>query len=649
MRLSDLAAYAEEKYHIKEQHKWADFPGFSVLADPSSGKWAALLMRKWDQDLGEEVERCDIKCGQDILAGESAAYLSKPFRMHGPKWVGVTFDMLTDADVVKDLFDKAMSSGRPGFVIELDSKEDADGTPVLITASELLNRKTQESPGPSAPEQNTGYADTDIPDKIREMIRLYDYGDGSFRQKCLNFYNQGMLMKDYTDDAPWYGELRRYFPTYHDLNLKQLRGYFTWRKDVRSGSYQKTCSSYAYIYIYELLNGIGVSSSEESLEKLTAFKENYLDTGLGDPSMKSNLRRWMMEFSVVNNLPQDVIDRYRDREAAKRDAFLSTLRNAENHSDDEVFDALMTFADSKTAASPVITKAGARGRHLFSEVWRLASKAVVHAEGSVSDGKELFAACFGELKVLPWHPLSAAVYFDHSECRDMEYEFSGCRKYICRDGVWSEEMIDSSSAGRTTFRTFIRALDLKLRRALSTARYLKERAEEAWAYALIDTALAEIKRAEFEASRPKISINLSGLGKIREDAEITRDSLLTEEEMDEPEAPAESSVDPQDAADQQDAASEQYVAAEPEAEEEQTEYTGLDPVLLAILRALLGGASPDGIIQEHQLMPSVVADSINEALWDDIGDSVIECEGEELQLVEDYIEDLELLIGGNNG
>ena len=33
MELSELTAYAEEKFHMQEQHNWSDFPGFSVLAD----------------------------------------------------------------------------------------------------------------------------------------------------------------------------------------------------------------------------------------------------------------------------------------------------------------------------------------------------------------------------------------------------------------------------------------------------------------------------------------------------------------------------------------------------------------------------------------------------------------------------------------
>ena len=76
----------------------------------------------------------------------------------------------------------------------------------------------------------------EIPEKIREMRKLYEYGDGSFSQKCRNFVKQARFMEDYEDDAAWTGEFRRFFPTYHDLNIKQLRGYFTWRTAARNSS-----------------------------------------------------------------------------------------------------------------------------------------------------------------------------------------------------------------------------------------------------------------------------------------------------------------------------------------------------------------------------------------------------------------------------
>ena len=65
--LRELAAYAGEAYGMAEQHKWPEFPGISVLADRATGKWVALLMRFWDYDQGQEIQHCDIKCGQEVL------------------------------------------------------------------------------------------------------------------------------------------------------------------------------------------------------------------------------------------------------------------------------------------------------------------------------------------------------------------------------------------------------------------------------------------------------------------------------------------------------------------------------------------------------------------------------------------------------
>ena len=71
----------------------------------------------------------------------------------------------------------------------------------------------------------------------------------------------------------------------------------------------------------------------------------------------------------------------------------------------------------------------------------------------------------------------------------------------------------------------------------------------------------------------------------------------------------------------------------------------LNEVQLQILHALLEGRDPAAIIRENHLMPSIVADSINEALFDEIGDTVVLCEDDKLFPVEDYIEDLTQLLG----
>ena len=253
MELSELTAYAEEKFHMQEQHNWSDFPGFSVLADPNTGKWVALLMRQWDYNTGTEIQRCDIKCGQRSLTEISASYLTLPFRMKGKKWVGVKFEKDTEPEVVFRLFDRAVYSGKEqGYTLVL---EEAPVREKVIY---------QDTPLPAI-DAGISITEPEVPDRIREMRKLYDYKDSSFRGKCMNFFRQGKFMEDYEDNAPWTGEYRRYFTVYHDLYTRQLRGYFTWRAGVRKGKFSPIAASLAYMYLYELLNGIGTDSPEDGL------------------------------------------------------------------------------------------------------------------------------------------------------------------------------------------------------------------------------------------------------------------------------------------------------------------------------------------------------------------------------------------------
>ena len=61
---------------------------------------------------------------------------------------------------------------------------------------------------------------------------------------------------------------------------------------------------------------------------------------------------------------------------------------------------------------------------------------------------------------------------------------------------------------------------------------------------------------------------------------------------------------------------------------------------------LLRGEEAAGLLKANHLMPSMTADFINEALFDEIGDTVVACEDDRLTLVEDYREDLAQLLGG---
>lgn len=649
MELSELTAYAGEKFHIREEHKWADFPGFSVLANPGTGKWAALLMRQWDSDTGTELQRCDIKCGQLRPSERSAPYLSPPFRMKGKKWVGVRLEAVANPEDVFRLFDRAVYAGEAqGYTMVL---EDA---PVEKTVLEpdlpppSGSTRIPGSAGIPVRTQATGSAQfsgrtqfhsrtqipgsiPDIPDRIREMLRLYRYEGNSLEDKCRNFYRQGKFMENYEDDVPWTGAYRHYFPVYHDLNIPQLRGYFTWRTGVRKGIFSPVPASLAYIYLYELLNGIGAESPEDSLRKMQEFESGFLDSGIGDPGMRRNLRRWMFEYAVIHEIPPEQARRYADPAARKSDDSLTVLVNPEAFSDEEIFSALCVFAGKKLEQTPVIRKDAERGKRLFAEVWRRASK----ARSRNSDS--FFTACFGKQNLYPWRPLANAVYWNRHVHPDTDYILDGCRAYLCRGGSWWEIRYDSLYFDRKRFRGLMHEADRRLRKYLKTGHYLHENPEESWAAVYVEAVINAERQAEIEAARPKITIDFSSLEQIRQDALATRDSLLTEEEKAESQGEDAQTENPE---------KETVLSLQ---ERMTPGTTSQDPPYGEILQALLRGESPDAYIKAGHLIPSVVADSINEAFFDEIGDSILECDSDTITVVEDYREDVLQLLGGKNG
>lgn len=713
MELSELAAYAQDKYHIREEHKWAEFPGFSVLTDPKTGKWAALLMRQWDYETGTELQRCDIKCGKECLAEFQAPYLSGAFRMKGQKWVGVTFDERTDPEVVYKLFDTALHpQEKHGHMIVLESlrgnyskgpnvNQKVYGDTAIPPKKASTNRGGESVQGrfmsqgggfvqsrftsrggeieiegytpPRVQTQRIGWPEKEIPRRILEMMQLYEYGSSSFEMKCRNFYKQGKFMEDYEDDAPWNGEFSRYFTTYHDLNLHLLRGYFAWRTHVRKGDYRRITTSLAYMYLYELLNGIGSQSPQESFARMKEFEAGYLDTGIGDAAMRENLHKWMKEFAILHGAPKETVVSFMDQALLARDHDLEILRTPQDHTDEEICSALNSLTGGKIEKSPVFTKDPIRGAHLFAAVWRYMS---VHCR---EQNRDLFTACFGKRKSYPWRPLANAVYYEQEKRSDTEYVINACRRYVYSGGAWKEERYDELFFDKYRAHAVVHEADRQLRRYLKVGHYLREKQGEEWIRPFVEAVIRQDQEEIAEAARPKITINLSGLDKIRRDAMITRDSLLTEEETRETAAPlaaftaaafetpqtrdvALEEIDKAQTIDTAPAESafafteapaapaitalEAPVAASAEAPAAALIST-LDALHTQILVSVMRGEPVDALIRNNHLIASVVADTINEAMYDEIGDSVVECDGDDLTLVEDYREDLEFILGGN--
>ena len=481
-----------------------------------------------------------------------------------------------------------------------------------------------------------------VPERIREMMKLYEHGDGSYLHKCRNFVRQGRFMEDYEDDAPWTGDVRKYFPTYHDFDVRQLRGYFTWRTGVRKGEYSPIAASLAYLYLYELLCGIGCSSPEDSLEKMRAFETGFLDSGIGDPSMRKNLRRWMLEYAVLHDLPAETARVFADRAMLEKDTALARLRTPEDVSDEEVFSALCVFGGNRLVQSPVAADEEGRGKHLFAEVWRFA------LQKRTEKGKNLFEACFGGQKEFHWYPLSNALYTEDGRHPDTDYILDESRNFHCSGGRWTEERYEELYFDRKHLEELLHEADRAIRRYLKTGRNLQEKPTEAWARPYVEAVLEADRKAALEALKPKITIDLSGLEQIRRAASITRDSLLTEEEKNEARDGCDPALPTENDASMRPSAETAVTKPAPaEAEEEgQMTFDGLDEAHFTILQTLLRGETAEEQIRSAHLMPALVVDTINEAFYDEIGDNILEYDGNEISLIEDYREDIAAILGG---
>ena len=61
---------------------------------------------------------------------------------------------------------------------------------------------------------------------------------------------------------------------------------------------------------------------------------------------------------------------------------------------------------------------------------------------------------------------------------------------------------------------------------------------------------------------------------------------------------------------------------------------------MLVLKALLNGENANDFIKNKHLIPSVIADKINEMFIDEIGDSIVEYDGSKLSIIEDYREEI---------
>lgn len=459
-------------------------------------------------------------------------------------------------------------------------------------------REESIQPRPAAPREP-------LPPALR-AARSLETGLGARDSRNTLFLKQAKLLVNYTDDYPFDQQVICYYPTYQSLSDRELRGYFSWRTRLRTGNLQKTSLSFAFLYIYELLNQIGVADPLDGYEKLLRFHKDY---GALDGKILPYLNQWLYEYAAYYELdpgllaatPQVVFDNY-----------VAILEDVQTQEKDKIVEALRYFTKWLDRS-----KFYAEHREDMDQVMvgvlRKVSGHYAHCKNPMIQqyfGKplELFAA-----------PFSTAVFCHKEKSHDREYRLSRYTLYRCRNGFWTMYRLDTHQRPNAKLTRIVKTIDALMRQEYGYGHPVKCETDTKW---LVKSIHEEIQAvlAEKEAAKAKvITIDYSKLSSIRSDAALTQDRLTVEEEP-EPEEPQ---------------------APEPPVPEPPAD-TPLDGAEYRLLQALLYGGDL-GWVQSEGYLLSVLADSINEKLYDTFADSVLEM-NEPPEVVEDYIEDLKEMV-----
>lgn len=425
------------------------------------------------------------------------------------------------------------------------------------------------------------------------------------------FVRQAKLLADYEDDCPFDAPVQHYFPTYAALTDRELRGYFTWRTRFRRGQVEKAAPTFAYLYLYERINGIGMSDPLDGYRKLEHFRDVYCPL---DESIRRNLEAWMRDYVIYYGLDPALLT---EAKAENTDRVIRVFETMPEREDREILDAvdfLIPCFLSRSRFYKAYPQDMERVTvHVLRKMWDHYSRC----------RHPLTEQLFGARRENPVWLFSSAVFLREKKEESREYRVSPVRRYRCRHGLWTVEEYGGTDHAQLQLRSLIKTIDAEMRALYEYPYPLKRPLDTKWLLAAIREeaqALLEEKKA---AEVRKITIDYSRLEQIRRDAAVTQDRLIVEEEA----LPEEVMPEPSPAEMPQPV---------------QGKLLPLEEAEIRLLRCLLYGNDLGWVRQSGKPM-SVLADAINEKLYDTFSDAVLTMD-DPPEIIEDYLDELKEMV-----
>ena len=267
------------------------------------------------------------------------------------------------------------------------------------------------------------------PEKILELWRICRRTQWS-PTRNRDFYSQAIYASDCEDNVSRIELFFAYNPVYQDMNLAQMRSYFTLRAGWRRGEYPQNISiSYVYVYVYELLMQVGTWLPDDGLKKLEQIRDNY---GPLDAKLLRNMKEWLKDYVTFYGMI-DMAETYFAEEQAE-DVAVEVLENLDDSDDVELFEAVAPLSAYHIKDSRLYK----RHEELVTTIGgRIIRKAAPILEERY--GQSIRRVLVGLRKYLPRPMFYSAVFYRRYPYRKRYYPFTENRYFTCIKGSWTKE------------------------------------------------------------------------------------------------------------------------------------------------------------------------------------------------------------------
>jgi len=466
------------------------------------------------------------------------------------------------------------------------------------------------------------------------------------------FYKQARFMEDFTDDYEGNAKFNMYYPFYQHMGYDYLRTYFTWRTKVRNGDVQPISLSYIFLYIYELLSGIGTSDPNDGLGKLLeiwkAFSKEY-------PTIEKYMPKWLKDYHVFYELPHSFSEFVEDHNLQKYYSMVLLFdENAENKL--ELWNGISGYDITNSK----FYKEG--NEELLSDCFDTVFKAIQDFCTERNTRLEDLLV-YSVSRRSPWQPFKQAHFGSRVRQTDREIIISEFERYYCKHGQWTANLPIFYSSQKDFVGYILKKTEACLRQEVkykyklvadirSGSKPFRElqrpAAKRVELDKVIEKAVADFHR---DLTRTVVKVDHTNLARIREEALETQEQLIVPEEETVHGLPIEKTDThpPSLRGAKGDAAIQTPLLTKQPEEDELTMsfadgWKALKAALTDIERQALSIALNDGagvktFADENSIMLEVLADSINEKAADYIGDSILEID-DEMILYDEYRENI---------